>query len=150
VNPILLLLPWLLVAALALYALTRAIGVIWIKYRVRMAVLKRLEREPDLLASPKRMETAVSDASARYKSYSRQDFGLTGLLLALMGLCGIGLGLELRSGSFAVGAYVGGFVCAILGSAMALLTMFFRWATRPRFQDFTLDDLHKDDRNEAR
>jgi len=84
-NPILLLLPWLLVAALALYALTRAIGVIWIKYRVRMAVLKRLEREPDLLASPRRIETAVSEASARYKTYSRQDLVLTGLLLALMG-----------------------------------------------------------------
>jgi len=144
VNPILLLLPWFLVGALVLYALTRAIGVIWIKYRVRMAVLKRLESEPDLLASPKRMETAVSEASARYKAYSRQDYVLTGLLLALMGLCSIGLSLELKSGSFAVGAYIGGFVCAILGSAMALLTIFFRWATRPRFQDYPLDGAPKD------
>ncbi len=139
-NPVLLLFPWFLVGALVLYVLTRAIGVVWIKYQVRIAVLKRLEREPDLLASPKRMETAVSEAAARYKAYSRQDFVLTGLILAIIGLCGVGLGLELRSGSLAVGAYVGGFVCAILGSALALLTIFFRWTTRPRFQDYALKD----------
>jgi hypothetical protein len=149
VNPILILLPWFLVGALVLYVLTRAIGVVWIKYRVKMAVLKRLEREPDLLASPKRMETAVSEAAARYKAYSRQDLVMTGLVLAMIGLCGIGLGLELRSGSLAVGAYVGGFVCALLGSALALMTMFFRWTARPRFQDYALKDEHREDRGES-
>lgn len=135
-NPILLLLPWFIVGALVLYVLTRAIGIIWIKYRVRMAVLKRLELEPDLLASPKRMETAFSEAAAHYKTYSGQDFVLTGLILAVFGLACVALALELRTGELAVGAYVGGFACAILGSVLALLTGFLRWLARPRFHDY--------------
>lgn len=149
-NPILLLLPWFVVGALALYALTRAVGAIWIKYRVHMAVLKRLEHDPDLLASPKRLEAALSEASARHRLHSRQDYVITGLVLALIGLAFIAVGLELGSGIFAAGSYVGGFVCAVLGSVVALLTLFFRWMTRPRIYDYAHkpsaphdDDVHR-------
>lgn len=65
----------------------------------------------------------------------REDFVLTGAVLAVLGLCAVFIGQSLAYGVLAVTAYFAGLVCIVLGVAVALVGAVVRVLARPIAQD---------------
>ena len=133
-NPFILLLPVLLVAVAVVYGVFRAVGRVWLEHKVRLALLAQLEKNSELASSFQGLKdfvnaVTVSDATPR------QDFTLTGALLALIGLGCALWGRNASMGRISAGAYVGGVVCICLGFALALVGVLIRSMTRPLAQD---------------
>lgn len=110
-----------------LHALLRA----WLDYRVRIAFLQRLEKNPSLLGPEPDIATAFAGLLPAPPRIQRQNYALTGLVLALIGVGCAVTGRLMRSGEFAVGMFLAGVFCLILGMAIGLLGFIIRVMTRP-------------------
>ena len=118
-QPLLLLIPIVIVVVTVLYGVVHALVRAWLDYRLRLAFLAKLERNPALLNDPSSIHEALSGISLQ--SGARQQYSFTGLLLAAIGVTCIITGRMLRLGGFAVGAYLGGIVCVLFGLVLAIL-----------------------------
>ncbi|MCX5770876.1 MAG: hypothetical protein NTZ09_11475 [Candidatus Hydrogenedentes bacterium] len=112
-NPILVILPFALVVAVLLYGVLRIFGWIWLEHRVRLALLERIDKKPELVESVQSLMDLMGTAEP-LSSGTRQDFSVTGILLALIGAGCCVSGWMLHSGKLAVGIYVGGWLCVLL------------------------------------
>lgn len=129
-NPVLYLVPSLLIAGFLLYGLLRSVGRIWLDHKVRLTLLEKAEQQPELVASMNEFLNVVNTlpgASVR----GGQDYRVTGILLAVIGLGCSAIGRGLHVGQIAVGLYVGGLICVGAGILLTLLGLLLRWLARP-------------------
>ncbi|HUW60862.1 MAG TPA: hypothetical protein VMZ06_07620 [Candidatus Bathyarchaeia archaeon] len=124
-NPILVILPFALVLAVLLYGILRVFGRIWLEHRVRLALLERIDKKPELVESVQGLMDLMGVAEP-LSSGTRQDYAVTGILLALIGAGCCGVGWMLHSGKLAVGIYAGGWVCVFLGFILFMAGLFVR------------------------
>ncbi len=127
-----LLVPLLLLLVTVFYGIVQSLTHAWLDHRFRLAFLDKLERNPSLLGNQKDISSVVNSLSTGAgPRLQRQNFGMTGLLLALIGL-GFAVGGRLmRSGEVAVGIYLGGVLCLVLGLVIALLGFIIHVMTKP-------------------
>ena len=129
-NPFLVVMPLLVVVAALLYGVFRSLGRIWLDHSIRLALLEKVEQKPQLLESLHELEEVLAGFPEGYRFPSRQDYRLTGVILAGIGLaCTLG-GRSLRVGTLAVGLYVGGLTCVGLGVALFLVGLLIRGLAR--------------------
>ena len=129
-NPFLVVMPLLVVVAALLYGVFRSLGRIWLDHSIRLALLEKVEQKPQLLESLHELEEVLAGFPEGYRFPSRQDYRLTGVMLAGIGLaCALG-GRSLRVGTLAVGLYVGGLTCVGLGVALFLIGLLIRGLAR--------------------
>ena len=117
----LLLIPLVLVLVTLLYSVLYAILRAWLDYRMRMALLDKLDHNPGLLEASVDLQSVIAQQTSPSSSRPRQDFALTGLMIVAIGIGCILFGRLLRVGDVAVGTYLGGFVCLLVGIVLALL-----------------------------
>ncbi|HOK10575.1 MAG TPA: hypothetical protein PLT82_11165 [Candidatus Hydrogenedens sp.] len=130
-REVLMSLPLLFVVVTTFYFAFRAIMRVWIQYRVRLALLERLEETPELLDEiPQIRELFEIEQDELHESYPI-DFVFTGAFLVLFGLIFVIFDFLLGTGQVAVGAYWGGVICSGLGFIIALLGLFLRFLSRP-------------------
>lgn len=122
--------PLLLILVTLAYGVVQVLVRAWLDYRVRIAFLDKLERNPALLGSQADPSKVIGGLSTTTGVSHRQNYVLTGLILAGIGIaCAIG-GRLLRSGDLAVGIYLGGILCVLLGLIIALLGFVVRVMTK--------------------
>lgn len=122
--------PLLLILVTLAYGVVQVLVRAWLEYRVRLAFLDKLERNPALLGPQADLSKVIGGLSAATGDSRRQNYALTGLILAGIGIaCAIG-GRLLRSGDLAVGIYLGGILCVFLGLIIALLGFVVRVMTK--------------------
>ncbi len=124
-SPVLTLVAFLAVLAVLFYGVARILGRIWLEHRVRLALLERIERRPELAESVQGLMDLMG-GSEPVSLKTRQDFAVTGALLALIGGGCCVAGWMLHSGKLAVGIYVGGWVCVASGFSLFLFGLFIR------------------------
>lgn len=123
----------LLIALTVAVALFRSLFRLWLDYRIRMAVLDKIEVGPHSVRSPEDVDGLMTSlAPGDDGSHARANRVATGLFIALFGLLSIAVGRGLRVGPIAVGLDMGGWVLLALGLLAALLGSLVYWVYRPR------------------
>lgn len=130
-REILMSLPLLFVIITAFYLSLRAIGRVWINYRVRWALLERLENAPELLDEVPQIRTLFEDEDKEITERYPIDFVFTGVFLVILGLICVVFDFLLGTGQVAVGTYWGGVICSGLGFIFTLLGLFLRFLSTP-------------------
>jgi hypothetical protein len=130
VETLFLTIPLLLILVTLAYGVVQVLVRAWLDYRVRIAFLDKLERNPALLGPQADLSKVIGGLSVATGDSRRQNYVLTGLILAGIGIaCAIG-GRLLRSGDLAVGIYLGGILCVFLGLIIALMGFVVRVMTK--------------------
>jgi len=122
-------LPILIVVVVLLTVVVQRLAGAWVEHRVRMSLLRRLEQKPELLDSFEEVQDLLHEQPAE-RAQPRQDFTLTGVLLAAMGLVAVVVASTFDSGRVAVGAYFGGVACVCIGFILALTGLLIRFLAR--------------------
>lgn len=125
-SPFLVILPLVIVFVAVVYGILRMFGHIWLEHRIRLTLLEKIEKRPELVDSVHDLVNLLGAAEALPARKDRQDYALTGALLAAMGVGFCLLGRMLHSGKLAVGIYVGGWVCVVLGLLLFAVGLFIR------------------------
>lgn len=112
-------LPLVLVIVTVIYRVFRNLGRIWLDRSVRLALLEKVERRPDMVDSFQEILETLGGVRPNAPRPMRQDYTVTGVILAGMGVACMVSGRGLRVGQLAVGLYVGGIACVILGVFLA-------------------------------
>jgi len=128
-HPILVILPLVIVLAVLIYGIFRAFGSIWLEHRIRMALLQRLQEKPELVDSASALFDAIGAAEYRPER-NRQDYAVTGVILAVLGAGFCTAGYIIRTGKLAVGIYGGGWACIILGLLLFIVGVAIRRLSR--------------------
>jgi len=126
-----LLIPLLLILVTLAYGVAQVLIRAWLDYRVRIAFLNKLERDPALLGPQADLPAILGNLTSTSLSYQRQNYAMTGLVLAAIGIACFVAGRLLRSGELAVGIYLGGVFCVVLGLVIALFGAIIRVMSRP-------------------
>jgi hypothetical protein len=129
-NALFILLPLLAVIAAVAYGVMRALGRIWLDHRVKLALLEKLQDKPEVLESFQEIQGILAGVSTGNVNPNRQDFTVTGIFLSLIGIACAIIGWSWGVGTLAVGIHVGGWVCIVLGMALASLGLLIRWLSR--------------------
>ena len=128
-NPLYVLIPLIVVLGAVTYSVARALGHIWLDYRIKLALLDKLQEKPELLESYAELQRILAGVS-NGRAVRQQDYVITGIVLAVIGIgCAIG-GESYGVGRLAVGLYVGGWICIVLGVILALIGLFIRRLAR--------------------
>lgn len=130
-ETLLLLIPLLLILVTLAYGTVQALIRAWLDYRVRLEFLEKLEKNPSLLGPQADIASVMNNLAATSAAVQRQDYAVTGLVLAAVGTVCFICGRLLRSGELAVGVYLGGVFCAVLGLVIALIGLIVRTMSRP-------------------
>jgi hypothetical protein len=129
-NAVVMTLPLLIVIVTLVYTVTRNIGRVWLEHRVRMVLLEKLEDQPELINSFHELHGLLDPKSSEDEKAGRQDYLLTGVMLAVLGVVCVILYSTIGGGRWAVGAYWGGVACVVLGFLLALLGLLLRFLAR--------------------
>ncbi len=114
-----------------IYVVARTIAHAYIEHRVRMAILEKLEKRPELLGQFQELEEILENPTSAGDDNRRQDLVLTGVILAVIGaVCTLAYS-RVGGGEWAVGAYWGGVTCVVLGFLLVLLGLLVRFLSRP-------------------
>ncbi|MBN2311880.1 MAG: hypothetical protein JXR94_23070 [Candidatus Hydrogenedentes bacterium] len=124
-NSLLILIPLAIVVVTVVWGVIHSLTQAWLDYRLKMALLDKLEKHPDMIDSAGRFETALAE-SGRAPSSPKQNYALTGAILTGIGVVCVVLGRTVRVGQIAVGAYLGGVVCVVLGILLTVLGFVIR------------------------
>ena len=131
-DPVLYSVPLLLsVALLFTYAVARSFTQLWAIHRRKVAILQKYEEDPQAFGSSQDVIEQILEQERLNQRAVRQDYAFTGTCLAAIGLTGVFVGRLLSYGEVAVGLYIGGIGCIVLGVAVALLGYLVRALTRP-------------------
>jgi len=129
-NPFYVLIPVILVIATVTYGVVRALGRIWLEHRIKLTILGKLQTKPELLESFQELQDVLTSMPREGNDAGRQDYTVTGVFLALIGIGCVLLGLSWGAGTVAVGVYVGGWICIGIGIILALIGLLIRWLSR--------------------
>ncbi len=130
-RDVLMSLPLLFVIVTMFYLALRAIGRVWINYRVRLELLERLEDSPDLMDEIPQIRELLENEDYEVTERYPIDFVYTGVFLVILGLICVVFDFLLGTGQIAVGAYWGGVICSGLGFIITLLGLFLRFLSNP-------------------
>ena len=125
-NAILALVPLLLVVAAFTYGVARSLLRVWLDHRLKLSILQKYEAHPELFDSSQEVLDLLARQDKPSKRSQPQDYAMTGILLAVLGAGGVAAGHIIALGNLAVGLYVGGIVCLVLGILIALLGFLIR------------------------
>ena len=123
-------LPLLIVLVALAYLVIRSIGHVWLEHRVKLLLLEKLGRKPELLRSLDELEELMEPSSSENGGRPKLDFSLMGLFLALIGTGCVVLYSTVGAGQWAVGVYWGGLVCVVLAFLLVLLGAMLRFLSR--------------------
>lgn len=130
-REILLSLPLLFVLVTMIYLALRALVQAWVNYRVRLALLEKLENSPEILERvPQIKELFERDARLFNERYP-VDFIITGVMLVFLGLGCVLFDFTFGAGQVAAGVYWGGVICTGIGFIFAILGIFLRFLSTP-------------------
>jgi hypothetical protein len=121
--------PLILVLVALVVVVVRNLMHAWLDHRVKLALLDKLESRPELLRSFDELQELLDD-SPREEDHSRQDFIITGVVLAVMGLLFVIRYGTYGAGRLAVGAYVGGVACVAIGFILAIVGLLTRFLAK--------------------
>lgn len=127
----LILIPLIIAVVTVIYGVIYSLVAAWFEHRYRLALLDRLEENPALLGESVTVEDVLPRTESAIRS-ERQNYALTGAILACVGIFAALLGRTIRVGEVAVGIYLGGVMCLALGVVLALLGLAVWGLTRPR------------------
>ena len=113
----------LLIMAVVVLGITRALVQTWVDHRVRLVLLESLEQSPESHSTAVQMLENLEKVSLR----RRHDYALTGVILAVLGLAGTAYGRFVGIGRLAVGMYTGGMICVGLGFVLALVGLLIQY-----------------------
>lgn len=99
----------------------RSIVTAWLNYRLRLAVLRKLEKNPEMAGSPAEAQDLFEGLTTVSRDSAPQDYTLTGVALGVIGAGCILVGLNWRMGQLAAGVYWGGMICVFLGALLAMV-----------------------------
>ncbi|MFP4500420.1 MAG: hypothetical protein ACLFTT_05425 [Candidatus Hydrogenedentota bacterium] len=126
-HTILMILPFAVVIIIIIGALGRSIAEVWVRHRVQMTLLEKLEERPDLLDTFQEIQEELEDKPGYTTSPWKPDFVQTGAALALVGIvCALAFSAMGRS-QFATAAYFGGVMCVCLGFILAVIGLLVRY-----------------------
>lgn len=108
------------------YGVARSLLHVWLEHRVKLALLEKYERHPELFDSSQEVLDLLATQERAAKKTGRQDYAVTGVLLSLIGIGCVIAGRIIGLGKLAVGIYLGGITCIILGVLIALLGLLIR------------------------
>lgn len=128
-NPILVIFPLIIVLTVLIYGIFRAFGSIWLEHRIRMVLLQRLQKKPELLDSMHELFDVIG-AAEPLPPRNRQDFAVTGVILAVFGGALCTAGRIIHTGKLAVAIYGGGWACIILGFLLFVIGLIIRKLSR--------------------
>ncbi|MCX8063680.1 MAG: hypothetical protein N3G21_00720 [Candidatus Hydrogenedentes bacterium] len=124
-------LPLMFVLVTMIYLAVRALTQAWVNYRVRLALLEKLENSPEILEEvPQIKELFEKDARLLNESYP-VDFIPTGTILVFFGLICVMFDFTFGAGQIAAGVYWGGVICTGIGFIFAILGIFLRFLSTP-------------------
>ena len=129
-NQFYIILPLIVVLATVTYGIVRALGRIWLDHRIRLALLDKLQEKPELLESYTELQRIMANGAEGRSGKPHQDYALTGILLAIIGIVCAVAGQSKDAGRLAVGLYAGGWICIVLGVILTLAGIFIRRLTR--------------------
>lgn len=95
-----------------------------------MALLDRVDHNAHLLGPGEDLSSVLHLSEMDPQAPSRQNYLLTGLLIICIGVGCVLFGRALRVGEIAVGTYLGGVFCFILGFVVVGLGAIIRLASR--------------------
>lgn len=129
----LLIIPLALALIYLIWVVFRSIFHSWLEYRIRLALLERAERHPDLLVlldAPSSETSAESHISEKNNTRSQIDLTITGVSLTVIGLFFVVFNGILGRSQWAVGAYFGGIACVVIGFLLATVGILLRFLER--------------------
>jgi len=127
---LLIMLPMLLVLAVLTYTVLRTIIRAWLNHRVKMAILEKLETQPEALDNVPALQALVEDGELRSVEDQRQNLILTGAFLAAIGVFCALLAHVYLTGRYATGVYFGGVACVPIGFVLVLAGVLIRMLNR--------------------
>jgi len=107
--------------------IVRNIVAAWLDHRVKLALLAKLEAKPELIRSYDELQDLLDTSPSVEQLRKRQDYVLTGAMLAAIGLLFVIANAAVGSSTYATGAYFGGVACIVLGFILALLGLLIRY-----------------------
>ena len=120
----------LTVAVTVFLAVARGFAHVWLDYRIKRTFLEKAARNPQLLPSTDEIPVYLGQLSPQIER-NPQHFGVTGVILALIGALSAAAGYGLYAGQLAVGLYFGGITCIAVGTLMAAFAFLLQWLRRP-------------------
>ncbi|OQB40419.1 MAG: hypothetical protein BWY09_00791 [Candidatus Hydrogenedentes bacterium ADurb.Bin179] len=127
----LLAIPLVITVVTLVYIILREMTRVWLEHRVKMLLLERLERRPDLLYSIGEMQELLDGRSANEEENNKTNLAVTGLFLTLIGLLFVILNALIGSTQWGVGAYFGGVACVVVGFLLTTIGLVVRLLRRP-------------------
>lgn len=129
-NPLLIIILALAVLAVFLFILLRNVGRVWLDHAIRLSLLERIENHPELLDQVHGVLALLNEPhKARLP---RQDYRVTGFLLALIGTACCVTGRIVRTGETADAVYVGGCLCIGIAILLFFVGVLIRRLSRAR------------------
>jgi hypothetical protein len=101
----------------------------WARYRARIAMLKKAERDPSILNTPDDAK-GILDQAAGPPLPARTDYTVMGVTLGVIGTSCIFAGKFMHVGQLAVGTFLGGIICFCLGLLLSLFGLLIRGTKR--------------------
>lgn len=113
------------------YIILREMTRVWLEHRVKMMLLKRLEKKPDLLYSSEELQDLLDDTPTPVMKLHKADLATTGLFLACIGLFFVIVYAVIGRSQWAVGAYFGGVASVVIGFILTTIGFVIRFLRRP-------------------
>lgn len=131
-RSLLITLPLLAALITLLFWAVRSVLRLWLKHRVKMAILDRIERKPDLLRSEDAIPEFLDASASDPDEVPPMNVTMTGVILAVIGITCSVIYAAIGGGRWAVGAYWGGVACVVLGFIIVLFGLIVRYLSRTR------------------
>jgi len=113
------------------YIILREMTRVWLEHRVKMMLLERLEKRPDLLYSFKDLQELLDGRPSDNHNHGKTDLAITGIALTLIGLFFVIVNALIGSSQWGVGAYFGGVACVVIGFLLTTIGLVVRLLRRP-------------------
>ncbi len=123
--------PLVVTVVTLVYIILREMTRVWLEHRVKMLLLERLEKRPDLLYSIGEVQELLDGRSTNDEGNNKTNLAVTGLFLALIGLLFVILNALIGSTQWGVGAYFGGVACVVVGFLLTTIGLVVRLLRRP-------------------
>jgi len=123
--------PLIITVVTLVYIILREMTRVWLEHRVKMMLLERLEKRPDLLYSFKDLQELLDGRPSDNHNQSKTDLAITGIALTLIGLFFVIVNALIGSSQWGVGAYFGGVACVVIGFLLTTIGLVVRLLRRP-------------------
>lgn len=111
------------------YVVTANLLRAWLKHRVKLALLEKLQHDPAHAESLADLEALLEEGSAGPEG-RRLDYRVLGVTLAGFGMASLAAAWLFGEPEWMTGAYFGGVICLAVGFILALLGLILRYVER--------------------